>query len=135
MAGEGALLGRAELPGTATSASVARAFVREILRVAGCPDADDAILMVSELVGNAVQHSDSGWRRDGLLTVLVADCGKTIQVDVIDQGSDGRPRPRRDPSENAENGRGLWLVGELASSWGWRRDRRGNVVWFQVPAK
>lgn len=134
MVGVGPLLGKAVLPGRATSASVARAFVGEVLRVAGCPEVDEAILLVSELVANAVRHSASGWRDDGRLTVLVSDCGKTIHVEVVDQGAVTRPRIQRAPSENAENGRGLWLVGELASSWGWRRDTTGHVVWFQVPA-
>ncbi|MFC4586656.1 ATP-binding protein [Sphaerisporangium corydalis] len=128
------LLGRAELPGKATSASVARAFVRETLLVAGCSELDEAVLMVSELVANAVRHSDSGRRADGLLTVAVVDRGKTIQVGVTDAGSADSPRIQPEPGQGDESGRGLWLVSELAASWGWRKDVDGHVVWFEIPA-
>ncbi|WP_181871294.1 ATP-binding protein [Sphaerisporangium album] len=127
------LLGRAELPGSAASVGLARMFVREVLRTGGCPETDDAVLMVSELVTNALQHSCSGHRPDGRLVVMLTHHGDAIQVDVVDEGSIERPRVQRAVDEDAEGGRGLWLVCELAASWGWRKDTDGHVVWFQIP--
>ncbi|MEU9890484.1 ATP-binding protein [Sphaerisporangium sp. NPDC051011] len=129
------LLGRAELPGRVASVGLARVFVREVLRAGGCPETDDAVLMVSELVTNALQHSRSGHRPDGRLVVVLTDHGDAVQVDVMDEGSIERPRVRREVDDGAEGGRGLWLVCELAASWGWRKDEDGHVVWFQIPAE
>ncbi len=65
-----------------------------------------------------------GWElhSDGLLTVAVTDGG-------------GPTRPRRgSPSLTARGGRGLGIVGQLASDWG-VRDAPGEVtVWAVLPA-
>ncbi|WP_326638484.1 hypothetical protein OG884_30215 [Streptosporangium sp. NBC_01755] len=36
------------------------------------------------------------------------------------------------PAEDAEGGRGLWLVSEVALSWGWHEGTAGRIVWFQL---
>ncbi|MBB5624821.1 ATP-binding protein [Sphaerisporangium krabiense] len=126
------LLGRVELPGRAASVGLARAFVREILRTTRCQETDDAVLMVSELVTNAIRYSGSGRRPDGRLAVVLTDHGRAIQVDVIDEGASAHPYVHRDVGESSEGGRGLWLVCQLASAWGWRADPDGHVVWFQM---
>jgi Histidine kinase-like ATPase domain len=66
-----------------------------------------------------------GWElhSDGLLTLAVTDGG-------------GPTRPRRgSPSLTARGGRGLGIVGQLASDWG-VRDSPGEVtVWAVLPAR
>ncbi len=67
---------------------------------------DDAALVVSELVANAVEHARGGCR----LRLEVS--GDRVTVEVYDT-SPVRPRVRR-PSSERENGRGLALVRQLA---------------------
>ncbi|GAA4184385.1 hypothetical protein GCM10022252_13190 [Streptosporangium oxazolinicum] len=128
------LLGRTDLPGVAGSVCSARRFVRGVLENSGWRDTYDAELLVSELVSNAVRHSKSG-RAGGRVTVAVANRGDTIRIAVIDEGSSTcAPRLPAEPDEDAEGGRGLWLVREVALSWGWHEGTagRGRVVWFQL---
>ncbi|WP_440097943.1 ATP-binding protein [Streptosporangium sp. H16] len=131
------LLGRVDLPGVAESVSTARRYVRSVLENSGGRDTYDAELLVSELVSNAVRHSESG-RAGGRVTVVVANLGDVIRVAVIDEGSSTcvprLPAEPYEPDEEAEGGRGLWLVSEVALSWGWYEGAagRGRVVWFQL---
>ncbi|GHH70004.1 hypothetical protein GCM10017673_21200 [Streptosporangium violaceochromogenes] len=126
------LLGQVTLPGKATSASRARHYVRDLLAVTGHTWADDALLLVSELVTNSVRHSRSN-RPGGQVTVSVAVREGTLHVDVADAGSADRgPRLRPEMSADSVGGRGLWLVQRLASAWGWREVPAGRVVWFRL---
>ncbi|MEV4747249.1 ATP-binding protein [Streptosporangium sp. NPDC049248] len=126
------LLGSVELPGVAESVGVARRYVRGVLEKSGLRDTYDAELLVSELVSNAVRHSESG-RAGGLVTVVVANCGETVQIAVGDSGSATcAPRIPAGPDEDAEGGRGLWLVSEVALSWGWYEGAVGRIVWFRL---
>ncbi|MEU8379906.1 ATP-binding protein [Streptosporangium sp. NPDC048865] len=128
------LLGRVDLPGAAKSVSSARRYVRSVLEDSGQPDTYDAELLVSELVSNAVRHSKSG-RVGGRVTVVVANLGDVIRVAVIDEGSSNCvPRLPAEPDEESEGGRGLWLVSEVALSWGWYEGAAGRkrVVRFQL---
>ena len=62
-----------------------RADLRPLL--AGCPAADDMVLLVSELAANAIAHSDSG-RPGGIFTVrLTHRSARGAQAEVADQGS------------------------------------------------
>ncbi|MFC4060614.1 ATP-binding protein [Planomonospora corallina] len=111
----------------------ARRYVRDLLDTAGHRQADDALLLVSELVANSVRHSDSGRHPGGRVTVAVAKHDATIRIDVIDAGSPERsPSLRAGTDPGSCTGRGLWLVDELASEWGWHDTPAGRVVWFQL---
>ncbi|MFJ2031694.1 ATP-binding protein [Streptosporangium sp. NPDC087985] len=127
------LLGQVCLPAQVASVPMARQYVRDLLRVAAHAQADDALLLVSELVTNAVRHSDSGRVPGGRVTVAVANHNGTLHIDVIDAGSAGYvPRLCAEVSLDSGGGRGLWLVQELASAWGWHETPAGRVVWFQL---
>lgn len=85
--------------------------------------ADDACLVVSELVTNALGHgrSDAVLRllhRDGLLRVEVLDDDTRLPVIVA-------------PDPNSLSGRGLTLVASLAALWGADRTGFGKVVWAE----
>jgi len=90
--------------------ALARAFLREIL--AGWPTAghqDDALVVVDELVANAVLHAGTEIElrfalQDDRLGIAVADRAPT------------QPNVTR-PGDVAESGRGLLLVDALARSW------------------
>lgn len=126
-------LGHVALPGDAASVPQARRYVRGLLEPTDHPRTDDALLLVTELVSNAVRHSDSGRRPGGKITVIVVHRARSILVNVIDDGSAGSiPRVRRDVDADSGGGRGLWLVRELATAWGWHDSPAGRVVWFQM---
>ena len=86
------------LAATAASVPRARRFVRQALRgVTPDPDVVDvAMLLVSELVTNAVMHAASQSR------VEVAVSGDTVRVEVHD---DSEAMPRPPPPEAAATGR------------------------------
>ncbi len=126
-----AVLGKATIAGREQSVPEARAFVDSILG-RGHPRGDVARLLVSELVTNAVQHTQSR-RPGGTVTLVVIDLAGGIRVEVIDEGSAcGVPVVRDDIS--ATDGRGLFLVQSLADEWGYLSDRAGTTVWFRLAA-
>jgi len=84
---------------------------------------DEAQLLVSELVTNAVRHGGPP------VTVRVECVGvEGLRVSV----SDGDPRPpvRRDVEPEAEGGRGVALVDILSDRWGVEAGEPGKTVWF-----
>ncbi|WP_443079079.1 ATP-binding protein [Streptomyces sp. NBC_01498] len=87
--------------------------------------ADDAVLLVSELVGNAVRHT--GARMFGL---RMARRRGWIRVEVRDP-SRGLPclLPVR---ELDTSGRGLFLVDKLSDRWGVDLLPRGKTTWFEM---
>jgi len=106
--------------------AVARRFVSDALRrwdAAG--QRETAVLLVSELVSNAVVHAHTEialtLRYDrGLITVGVRD------------GSDQLPA-RSDVPPAATSGRGLQMVDALAVDWGVLRvPEGGKVIWFAL---
>jgi anti-sigma regulatory factor (Ser/Thr protein kinase) len=103
----------------------ARRFVRDTL--ADDPARDDAELLTCELVTNAVQHATDAVR----LTVAVTRRGTVVHVDVMDDGCVGLPHWRKTDGHD-EDGRGFQLVNALAERWGFRRERSGTCVWFEI---
>jgi anti-sigma regulatory factor (Ser/Thr protein kinase)/anti-anti-sigma regulatory factor len=120
---------RDELPlaPTATAPAAARLYVRDVLQywrlaLPGQHVIDRAELLADELVTNAVVHARTALRlrlelRGDILHVAVHDASPRLLRLVPD-----------DPE--AEGGRGLRLVEQLATSWGVnRRPDGGKVVW------
>ncbi|HEX7355820.1 MAG TPA: ATP-binding protein [Mycobacteriales bacterium] len=85
-----------------------------------------AALLVSELAANAVLYGA------GPFEVTVHRSEGTARIGVTDAGS-GDPAPQH-PNDTAEHGRGLQLVGALASAWGVHRDTANKTVWFELRA-
>jgi anti-sigma regulatory factor (Ser/Thr protein kinase) len=117
-----------QLPSALGSAGRARTFVSETLSGWGLSSStvDDAVLLTSELVGNAVRHCQ------GETSVKVSWRGDRIRVQVRDNEARA-PVLHSELSYDAENGRGLQLVDVLALSWGWRPVGPGKEVWFELP--
>ncbi|MGI5452337.1 ATP-binding protein [Streptomyces sp. CA-249302] len=92
----------------------------------------DAVLLVSELVTNAVRHTLSARILCGI--GLVGD-GR-VRLEVHDHDYTGGDLPRCDPGPDDEGGRGLLLVEQLADAWGVDRSRLtgGNAVWATLTA-
>jgi anti-sigma regulatory factor (Ser/Thr protein kinase) len=119
------------IPGCRRQVARARAFVARALGP-GHPGAEVAVLLTSELVTNAVLHSDS---RDGggNVTVVVDQLGGWLRVEVSDAGS-ANSTPVVKKEVCASSGHGLFLVDALASEWGYNRDESRTTVWFSLAA-
>ncbi|MFF9195603.1 ATP-binding protein [Streptomyces sp. NPDC014779] len=88
------------------------------------PLAETLVLLISELVTNAVVHTGC----PAVLRMLFGGGG--VRVEVAD-ASDRPPRPRHAEGEDT-NGRGLELVDGLADRWGWQREGAGKSIWCEV---
>jgi anti-sigma regulatory factor (Ser/Thr protein kinase) len=115
------------IPGRAERVSEARSFVRKVIGPEN-PVADVAVLLTSEIVTNAVVHSNSRCT-DGTVTVLVTEIGGGLSIEVADDGS-ARSTPVVKGDIYASDGHGLYLVQTLADQWGYVRDEAGTTVWF-----
>lgn len=92
---------------------------------------DRGTLVVSELVGNAVQHA--GCR---LLRVSVSRIdGNTVCVSVSLSDTSRTPPVLRSPGEDAETGRGLRLVDAVADRWETDVREWGKVVRAELHTK
>ncbi|MFI1827950.1 ATP-binding protein [Streptomyces sp. NPDC020412] len=87
--------------------------------------AESAVLLVSELVGNAVRHTGARAfglrmsRRPGLIRVEVRDPSRGLPCLLPVQPLD-------------VSGRGLFLVDELSERWGVDLLPRGKTTWFEM---
>ncbi|GHD44556.1 ATP-binding protein [Streptomyces galbus] len=87
--------------------------------------AEDVVLLVSELVGNAVRHT--GARAFGLR--MRRPRGR-IRVEVRDPS---RALPCLLPVQETDlSGRGLFLVDKLSDRWGVDLLPRGKTTWFEM---
>ncbi|MFG2946879.1 SpoIIE family protein phosphatase [Streptomyces adustus] len=103
----------------------ARAAVREQLHDWGLSrQADQAELLVGELVTNAVRHSH------GRPVVLRLVHGETLLCEVDDDDHDLPTLLSAGPDD--ERGRGLRVVSALAREWGTSRRGAGKTVWFEL---
>ena len=111
------------------AASRARAVVnQELGRAVSARVLEDATLLVSELVTNAVRHAP----RAGPLEIelrLKVDTER-IRVVVSDPGAGFVVAPRM-PTASGSSGWGLYLVDRIADRWG-VITRDGSEVWFEI---
>jgi anti-sigma regulatory factor (Ser/Thr protein kinase) len=121
------------LPGIPGSVPVARRHVRDALGLHGLGEfAQDAAIITSELVANAVQHAcEDG---TGTIGVILTHAGTPAAVTVIVSDSSPQVPVRRDTPARSEQGRGLQIVEALSAHWGWRREDGGKAV-FAVLAR
>jgi anti-sigma regulatory factor (Ser/Thr protein kinase) len=85
------------------------------------------LLLVSEVVTNAVLHSRGPARAPVSLSATVID--ESIRLTVTDAGSGFSPRPR-DPA-GGDDGYGLYLLSKAADRWG-VDSTGGTRVWFEL---
>ncbi|MER8001002.1 SpoIIE family protein phosphatase [Streptomyces sp. NPDC095613] len=113
------------------SVATARAFVRDTLQGWGYSDVvDDATVLTSELVTNAVIHAGTSadvlcLRTEDGVRVEVADRYPEREVPIQGAGASFA-------SPDRENGRGLLLCAALASRWGVEYTPTHKKVWFQL---
>jgi anti-sigma regulatory factor (Ser/Thr protein kinase) len=124
-----AVLGSITIPGQPDQVRTARAFVGKALAELGTI-ADTAVLLTSEVVTNAVRHSNSR-EPGGAVVVVVLEVCDGVRVEVTDNGSDfSLPVVKGDVF--SADGHGLYLVETMAVQWGYLRDQAGTTVWFQL---
>jgi anti-anti-sigma regulatory factor/anti-sigma regulatory factor (Ser/Thr protein kinase) len=87
---------------------------------------EGAEVIVSELVTNAVRHTERG----STLTLQLSD--RYLHIAVRDGSSES---PRTSPADDplAASGRGMRIVAMLAASWGVLPTTDGKVVWATLP--
>lgn len=124
----------------ATASGAARDFTRQILGSWGLLVlAEDAAVIVSELVTNALQHGargnglgPDGPGHDRVELILLRRPGQMVCV-VTDPGAE--PPVLTAPDLDAEAGRGLHVIEALAAAWGWTRlDAHKKAVWATLSA-
>jgi anti-sigma regulatory factor (Ser/Thr protein kinase) len=86
------------------------------------------VLLVSEVVSNAVLHSSGP--PDAEITLMANVTPDAVRVSVTDAG-DGFTPAERDPTR-IDGGYGLYLLEKSASRWGIDATKR-TTVWFEVP--
>ncbi|MEU9410541.1 ATP-binding SpoIIE family protein phosphatase [Streptomyces sp. NPDC048281] len=135
--------GRATLPGSPLAPGSARALVRAsfdewtecgLLRPEQQRVAEDALVVVSELVTNAVVHAGTDVEVDWWLEGREE---AAFVVDVTDHHPSRAPRDHsgETPYETPEFGRGLRLVASLAESWGVTYRTGAKSVWARLTGR
>lgn len=122
-----------DLPYLSTSVAVAREHVSAELTARGASRRiiEDASLVVSELVGNALRHARP--LATGQVRLSWERYDRRLELAVTDGGSS--TTPTREPLSIASaGGRGLGIVEHLAEAWGVRRHDEVTTVWAIVPA-
>jgi serine/threonine-protein kinase RsbW len=91
----------------------------------GCDGARaDALLLISELVGNAVEHGGDGPR----ISVQLTRSGRRLRISVTDTSP-------THPSVGPDGGYGLRLVQAIASQWASTpHPHGGKTVWCELTA-
>lgn len=113
------------------SVATARSFVRDTLQGWGFTDiVDDAVVLTSELVTNAVVHAGTA------ADVLCLRTEDAVRIEVSDHYPE-REIPLQQSAVNMgnpdrEGGRGLQLCAALATRWGVDYTPTQKQVWFQL---
>jgi len=125
---DGVRAGRVTLAGRAERARAARTFVAEVLG----PGTRAGMWPCCWSARSSVTVSGTPPRLlRGTVTVAVWAGDGVVRVEVSDRGGPGAPDLRL-AARDAEGGRGLQLVAELAARWGWRRCGGQMVTWFEL---
>jgi anti-sigma regulatory factor (Ser/Thr protein kinase) len=101
---------------------------------------DAVVLLVSELVTNAIQAVDRmaanpGGQRgiavSARVWLTISNSPDLVRIEVHDTACIPVP-PSHRAEDFAESGRGLEVISVLASDWGWNAEPLGKVVWCEL---
>ncbi|WP_030246752.1 SpoIIE family protein phosphatase [Streptomyces sp. NRRL S-350] len=118
------------------SAAAARGFVRDALLGWGLPEVvDDAVVLVSELVTNAVVHAGTAaevccLREEETVRIEVTDHHPERGLPTLGDGPVTASDRYADP--DGEGGRGLLMCSALAERWGVEYGTGRKTVWFRL---
>ncbi|GAA3220149.1 ATP-binding protein [Actinocorallia longicatena] len=88
-----------------------------------------AVQLLSETFGNSVTYARPG----GAIELLAERGDASVRVEIIDAGGENDPCLGKDPADDAESGRGLFILDFLAKDWGWERLPDGRLrFWYTV---
>jgi anti-sigma regulatory factor (Ser/Thr protein kinase) len=105
----------------------ARARVRDLEAELGRERTEDATLLISELVTNAVKYGPE----EGEIRVVITREAVSVRITVHDPGAGALPEMRPSDSPPHEGGgHGLRLVDKVADRWG--VERGSTRVWFEI---
>ncbi|HEX9481358.1 MAG TPA: ATP-binding protein [Solirubrobacteraceae bacterium] len=118
-----------ELERNVRAPAIARAAVSEQLLATGIDGSlgQTIVLLVSEVVSNAVRHSSGP--ADAAIGLEATVTPQAVRIAVTDAGEGFAPRPR-DANRPGE-GYGLFLLEKAARTWGVEGDG-GTTVWFEL---
>jgi anti-sigma regulatory factor (Ser/Thr protein kinase) len=108
--------GRAVISAQPAAVSEARRQLQETLERAGVDRArqQSALLLLSEVVTNAVKHGSRPGERLALAWTLDRDL---LKITVVDSAGSGEAPAVLPPDEDREEGRGMLIVDRLADRW------------------
>ena len=89
---------------------------------------EDARLLVSELVTNAIRHA--GLHDDDVIKLVVVTGDRALRIEVCDPGP-GFDVDEPEPDPARPSGWGLYLVRELSDRWGVEHSDETRV-WFEL---
>ena len=118
-----------ELSGGPSAASTARRLLLASDVAVPTPVRDDVLLLVTELVTNAVRHGDVGPERS--LSVKLERQRGWVRVEVADPGAWVEPAPTVAGLDGG-GGWGLVLVERIADRWGIANREDSTCVWFEL---
>jgi anti-sigma regulatory factor (Ser/Thr protein kinase) len=109
--------------------AIARSAVSEQLFSMGVDGSvgQTVVLLVSEVVSNAVRHSLGP--SDAPIALEATITERSVRIAVTDAGEGFTPR-QRDP-QRLDEGYGLYLLDKAATSWGVEGDG-ATTVWFEL---
>lgn len=114
------------LPNDLLAPREARQAIARFLARAEVPQLiDDAQLLVSELVTNAVRHAR------GPIAVHASFRDGFLHLEVSDSAADAAPQ-RRVASPDDEGGRGMELIEKMSTRWGWTTTEHSKIVWLDL---
>jgi len=120
---------RLALPSDASAVRLARQVTRDALAAWHLGQLEEAaVLLVSELVTNAVRHPND----TGAIGLELASTGTRLRVEI--QDGDPSWRQMDSPPDSDESGYGFLVVDSLADRWGLRRVCAGKAVWAELDA-
>ena len=121
------------LPSIPESVRMARFHVRATLGFNQLAQyADDAEIITSELVTNAIQHVCGDGTETVGVTLARTRNPEAVTVVVSDSSPEGPAV--RETSADKEQGRGLQIVEALSAHWGWYPEEGGKAI-FAILAK
>lgn len=118
-----------EFASDAAAPALARQFVAErMTKLFPRGIVEDALILTSELVTNAVRHGA------GRVLLFLALDAALVEVDVHDGGPGRPPLEATRPGDEVPGGRGLFIVEAIATDWGVvpDPDGEGKTVWFEL---
>lgn len=113
------------IPARTASVPAARQHIASLL--GALPFKDDALLCFSEILANAVLHSNSR-ESGGKVRISASIQAGHFRAEITDQGGTWKAAT----DANDDSGRGLRIVQALSSQWGVTGNQTERTVWFSI---